>query len=317
MALLCPVLSYGQIQIGSNQNAAMNKPGSISKTDMEALKKTTTLFTLQYKNYNDKVAYEKAIQSVWTLTPFRIIRPDEMGEYVDKSEYSFFSFGGFVKTGGSANMTSIHIAYDLWMPEVKKNGKVNQTYFARVQVYPDNKTIFTVYQSKYQKRSDFSANILSFIYNDALLYSWGPGYLKGYLKMVNDRLQEKEERGPFTELVDKPALASLKADTLYIPDYVKVKFNMFTGSEKEDEEADDNLKDAYPFPVRYISDGELNDKILNGEQPVKYLVYIKSSTDKFVNIYDSKTNKLIYAQYTAASYNFKNKDLKKLAKAID
>ena len=317
MALLCPLFSKAQIQIGSNEVAVMNRAGNINKADLDALKGTTTLFTLQYKDYNDKVAYEKAIRSVWTITPFEIIKPDEINNYMDKSKYSIFSFGGFVTARSGPNMTSIHIAYDLWMPVIKKNGKTDQKYFARVQIYPDNKTIYTAYTNKYKRDADFSSTMLSFIYNDAKIYSWGPGYIKGYLKLVNDRLLSNDERGPFVEVSEKNALASLKTDTLYIPDYVKIKFNMFTGSEKEDDAADEDLKAVYPFPVKFISAGELNNLILNGDKPVKYLVYIKSSTDKFINVYDSKDNSLIYAQYVPASYNFKNKDLKKLAKAID
>lgn len=317
IVLFFPFISNAQIQIGSNEIPTGNAAGSISKSDLEALKKTTTLFTLQYKDYNDKVAYAKAIKAVWTITPFEIIRPDEMGDYMDKGNYSFFSFGGFVTSRSSPSMTSIHIAYDLWMPELKKKGKINQNYFARIQIYPDNKTIYAAYQSKYKKQSDFSATMLSFIYNDAYIYSWGPGYMKGYLKLVNDRLISNDKRGPFTEVEEEDILKQLKTDTLYVPNYVKVKFNMFTGAENEDDGADEEMKDAYPFPVKFISAGELNDLILNGDKPVKYLVYIKSSTDKFINIYDSKDNRLIYAQYVPASYNFKNKDLRKLARAVD
>jgi hypothetical protein len=317
VALLSPLFSNAQIQIGSNEVATMNKAGGISKADMEALKATTTLFTLQYKDYNDKVAYEKAIRAVWTITPFQIVRPDELGDYMKKKNYSIFSFGGFVTSRTGPSMTSIHIAYDLWMPEPKKNGKMDQKYFARVQIYPDNKTIYAAYSNKFKKQSDFSSTMLSFIYNEANIYSWGPGYIKGYLQLVNDRLSADDERGPFTEVEDNKALASLKTDTLYVPDYVKVKFNMMTGSEKEDDGADEDMKEAYPYPVKFLSAGELNNLILNGDKPIKYLVYIKSSTDKFINIYDSKNNKLIYAQYVPVSYNFKNKDLKKLARAID
>lgn len=317
ITLLFPVLAGAQIQVGSNEIATMNAAGNISDADLKALKGATTLFTLQYKDYNDKVAYEKAIRSVWTITPFQIIKPEEINDYVNKGNYAFFSFGGFVTSRSGPSMSSIHIAYDLWMPVVKKKGNFNQKFFARIQVYPDNKTIYTAYRNKYRSQTDFSATMLSFIYNDAKIYSWGPGYIKGYLKLVNDRLLGNDKRGPFTEVEEEGALKQLKNDTLYIPDYVKVKFNMFTGAENENEDADDAMKDVYPFPVKFISDGELNNLILNGDKPVKYLVYIKSSTDKFINVYDSKDNKLIYAQYVAVSYNFKNKDLKKLAKAVD
>ena len=47
-------------------------------------------------------------------------------------------------------------------------------------------------------------------------------------------------------------------------------------------------------------------------RPVKYLVYVKGSTDK----YDSRKG-LLYDRYVKLSYNFKNRDLAKLAKVID
>jgi hypothetical protein len=55
---------------------------------------------------------------------------------------------------------------------------------------------------------------------------------------------------------------------------------------------------------------------VNSTQPIKYLVYTRSSTDKFINVFESN-GKLLYARYVKISYNFKNKDLSKLAKTID
>lgn len=299
----------------------MNNPGKISKADLESFKKTTTLFTLQYKDYNDKIAFEKAIHAVWTITPFEIIRPDEMEDYIPKGGYSIFSFGGYVVNANNTHASSpfsMHLAYDLWMPDITKKGKVNEQFFARIQIYPDNKTLYTAINNQSKKKSDFSNIMISFLYNDAIIYNWGPGYLKGYLKLINDRLLADDERGPFSEMENETALTKLKTDTLYVPDYVRIKFNMFTGAENEDDgDVDEEIKKAYPFPVKFVSSGELNNLILNGEEPIKYLIYTKSSTDKFINVFDSKNNELIYARYVKISYNFKNKDLGKLAKAVD
>lgn len=311
--------AQAQIQIGSNEIASMNRAGRISEDDLAALKKTTTLFTLPYKDYKQQQQFEEAIAAVWTITPFRIIKPDEMGQYIKQEGYSVFSFGGFMTThGGSAPSSSnMHLAYDLWLPEVKKNGNVKQQYFARILIYPDNETFFTAMRNSGRKGSDFSSKMLSFLYNDAVIYNWSAGLLKGYLKKVNDHLAKRDERGPFTEEEDKQALSALKRDTLYVPDYVRVKFNMFTGAETADDDADDDLKKAYPFPVKIVTKEQLDALLLQKDKSVKYLVYVKSSTDKYINVYDSGSGKMLYARYVKLSYNFKNKDLGKLAKVVD
>lgn len=309
-----------QIQVGSNEIATMNRPGGISKDDMTRFKKSTTLFTLPYKDYKQQQQFEAAIKSVWTITPFKIIRPDEMGKYMKDGGYAIFSFGGYMVTHGNTgpSATNMHLAYDLWMPEEKKNGNVKQNYLARILIYPDNETFFTAMRNTGKRNDDFSAKMISYIYNEAIIYNWSAGLLSGYLKKVNDNLAAHDERGPFTEETDKKALSALKSDTLYVPDYVNVKFNMFSGAEKMDEdEADDELKRAYPFPVKMVSAERLDELIRDKSHPVKYLVYIKSSTDKFINVYESGTGALLYSRYVKLSYNFKNKDLSRLAKVID
>jgi hypothetical protein len=321
--LLFLTISYfatAQIQIGSNEIPSMNRPGGISTTDLAAFKKTTTLFTLQYKDYAQQLQFEKAIKAVWTVTPFKIIKPDEMDNYTHNGNYSFFSFGGFmIQRQGSATVTSsMHLSYDLWLPDVKKSGRVNQRFFSRIWLYPNNETFYTAMKSSGLRNKDFSGRMLSFLYHDAQLYNWGAGFLKGYLKTVNDRLLTGNERGPFSEETDKTALSTLKRDTLYVPDYVYIRFNPLTGAEtQKDDEADEDLKQAYSFPVKIVSAATLNEMILTEGKAVKYLLYTKSSTDKFINVFDGDTGSLLYARYVKISYNFKNKDLSRLQRTID
>ena len=313
LLLTASLSSKAQIQIGSNEIATMNRAGSIGKSEMQKLKQATTLFTLQYKDYKQQAQFEEAIKAVWTVTPYKIIKPDELNSYFNKEGYAIFSFGGFmISRGGSAPAaTNMHLAYDLWMPEVKKNGNINKQFFSRILIYPDNETFFTAMNNINKRKDDFSAKMISFLYNDAIIYNWSPGLLQGYLKKVNDNLSKHEERGPYAEEVNKQALQSLRNDTLYVPDYVNIKFNMFSGAEKaSDNEQDEELKRAYPFPIKIVTAKQLDELILNKAKPIKYLVYTKSSTDKYINVYYSGTG-------VKLAYNFKNKDLSKLAKVID
>jgi hypothetical protein len=168
-----------------------------------------------------------------------------------------------------------------------------------------------------RRQSAFSSKMLSFMYNDAEIYSWGPGFLKGYLKTVNDHLLKKDERGPYSEETDKTGLASLKHDTLYVPDYVNIRFNMLTGAEKKDEsKAFSDFKKKYPYPLKIVTAEALNQLILNSGHPVKYLVYIKSSTDKYLDVFDGGSGKLLLARYVKVSYNFSDRDLKRVAKEV-
>ena len=65
-----------------------------------------------------------------------------------------------------------------------------------------------------------------------------------------------------------------------------------------------------------ISTEELSEKILEDTDPFYYLVYIKSSTDKYVTIYNSVTGDIVYSRYKPLSYNFKGSDLKSLMEII-
>ena len=111
--------------------------------------------------------------------------------------------------------------------------------------------------------------------------------LQGYLKTVNDGLLNDDTKGPYTYMADDDALARLKTDTLYVPDYVNVTYNPFIGMDKAPkEEADeDDVKGRYPYPIKYVSTSQLDDLVANHDGPVFYLVYVRSSTDKFVSVY--------------------------------
>lgn len=314
-------IGNAQIQVGSAEiMKPLGAPGKIKDSEYEALKKTTTLFTLQFADYDQEAIFEAAIKRVWTVTPFKIISPSEIGQYAAKPGYSFFTFGGYMITTNHNGMANdyryLHYTYDLWMPNPKKkNG--DRWLFGRYYVYTDYNayTKSRFYSNTNNKK--FSSMLTEYMYNDALIYNWGPAYLIGYLKEINDCLIAEETRNVFDDVSYKQSLKSLAKDTLYVPDYVNIQFNMFSGAEKVDDEKDDELSEAYKFPIRFVTTAELSKLILDESRSIKYLVYTRSGSYKWVSVFESGTGKMLYTEKAQMSYNFKRKDLRKIAKLID
>lgn len=154
------------------------------------------------------------------------------------------------------------------------------------------------------------------LYGRTYIYNWSPYMLKAYLKSVNEHLLAKEPHGPFTEEEDEIALQPMKRDTLYIPDYVNLKFDPFLHGEKTVETDYGSVHDFYPYHVKVISKEELGRIVKESSTPVYYLVFIKSSSDKYINVFEAHSGKLLFARYSPASFNFKYKDLKDLYKTM-
>lgn len=291
--------------------------GDINDEEFAKFKNTITLFTLQYKDYTELENYNEAIRKTWTVTPFLIIKPDELGKYLGKPGYSVFTFNGYIQSNG--HNVIIRFFYSLNMPHFKKNGKQgNDVLIGEITIYPDNKTLFTAVGNPFDFRGSKKRNeeMISFLYNDAILYNWSPGMLKGYLKQLNDGILSRKDRKMFFEVDDKSKLAHLAKDTLYIPDYVKIKYSMFTMSEKVDDDKDEDLSVAYTYPVKFVPVKTLNELILKKNSNINYLVFTKSSSDKFISIYNSRSNELLYQNYISLSFNFKNSDLGKIRRLI-
>jgi hypothetical protein len=313
---LLPAIANAQILVGSNKAATMNVAGKLSSNDLAKLKETTTLFLLQDADYRNVAEWEAAIKSVWTYTPFKVITRDELGNYRD-GNYSYFAFGGYAYQSATSSplkfknqtVNAIHLTYDLILPKEK-----GEDYFARLELYPDNSTMFDAASTHLNKKQ--GARIGGELYTTTKLHNWSPFILKCFLKTVNERLLTGAHRGTYTEETNTEALTALKTDTLYIPDYVNIKFNLMTTKDKVEETDMKELRSSYPYPVRVLPKEELAQIIATANKPVYCLIYTKATTDKFLNVFNAKTGQMLYARYDALSHNFKYKDLKELEKAI-
>lgn len=110
-----------------------------------------------------------------------------------------------------------------------------------------------------------------------------------------------------------PDLKKLATHKLYIPSYMNIKFNGWTG---QDSEADDNNIDdifkKYEYQYEIISDDDLNNRILDNQE-LYYLRYVRMNAERFLQVVNSKTGEIIYRNYiTGLSYKIKSKHIKDL-----
>ena len=275
--------AQAQIGVGSKEMVKM-KPGKFKKEDLKLLKSSKTIFL--YDKDDDVEKLKKAIKPVWKITPISFVSYKDFNN-LNLENTSVFSSKGFttnVYNSGALSRSHSHGYLNLWLNVKNKKGKIKRKSFCRVELHDSNE-------------------------------NWEPGFIRAYLANVNDLLEKESERWLYLS-ESKPELNELKNNTLYIPDYVLTKFNAFTGDTSKKHNVEDIMK-SYPYDYKIIKTTELSDKILVSDRnPIYFLVYVKSSTDKYVSIYNSKTGKLVYSDYKGIQYNLNKSDFKKLAKAI-
>lgn len=316
LLLLClftlPV--YSQIAISNVKEIPRLKQG----ITYVAMKDTASAIAQTYKE----------VFRYWTCSKVTFIEYKDILNYVSP-DASFFTIGGFTTTSTFTHMTSsggtrqglsysnTHLYLELWVCDPKqlekwKNRKKKKDelpesvkqIIGRIELFTDFPTLADpekIYNSDYD--------------GNGHIRNWGPGYLKTYLQLLMAMIEKGDERSLYKGSSDPKQLRNLKKQTLYIPDYVLIKFNKFNGDESKRHEEKEILG-GYKWPYQLIENEALNKKIMEEQQPVYFLVYIKSSTDKYVSVFNSQTGELIYTTYTAASYNIKDKDFEELADAV-
>jgi hypothetical protein len=288
----------------------------LSDNDFQKFKGTTTLFTLRYDDYQNIEKYREAIQKSWTITPFLIIKPNELAKYQNNPAYSFFYFDSYTDKPDSLN--SVNVLYALKLG-AKKRTKKNMSIIATVNLYPD---LFTLkyledIDCSFTSKADKHKLFINNLYKHAIFYNWSPGMLTTYLGLLNNALLSRNEFDIEFETVDKLILSKLKNEPLYIPDYVKDSFNQEFNQYSILNEVTEGNNEKYQYQVKFVSTKKLDELILKKDSDIKYLVYTQNSFDKIITIYDSKNNKIIYQKYTPKSYGFRNSDLSSIQKNLN
>ncbi len=294
-------------------------------SEIDKLKRGTTYIAMKDPLSEKALEYINVFKANWTISKFEFIKYTDIEKYLSP-ENSFLTVGGYAASTQFVNLysggvrtygidyTITHIYLELWtcdekyFASKKKNKKFDIEYqkrIARLELFTDFPTL-----SDPDKlfQTDYDAN--------GHIRNWGPGILKNQIQALNYYINKNEKRSLYAEILNENEIKKLKKETLYVPDYVLIKFNPFTGNETESHNESD-IFDDYKLKYKLIPIAELNQKILTDTSLFYYMIYIKSSTDKFVSVINSATGELIYSEYTPGSYNLKSGDLKRVSKMAE
>jgi hypothetical protein len=299
--------SQSQINVGSKELVKM-KPGTFTPEQLSKFKNSKTVFV--YRESDNIEELEPAIRGVWDVTEISFVPFSEYGE-IDMDNTSIFSIGGVNSSSTSSSGMSrdnTHIYLSLWMPGKDKKDRAIKESYARIELHPTYVDYAKITTSERKKAMEY-------IYDEGHLKNWTVGFLKNYIQNVNSLLNKDSERWLYQNDEENPKVRRLRTKTLYIADYSMVKFNKFSGDESESLDPAKIFK-SYTFDYELMDAEDLSQKILTEDEAFYYMVYIKSSTDKYLTVYNSKTGEIIYSTYVPASYNLKDSDMKDLAKAM-
>ena len=285
----------------------------LNSQKLEIFKKTTTLFTLQYADYAELEKFDQAIKKNWTITPYKIIKPEELARYDTLANYSVFYFDAYAEESDSVSNVDIIYALKLLTPSKKPKVK-EESILATVALFADPNTNLLVktQDQQYGTKKSIKNNILSYFYNKSSFFNWSPGFLTGYLKQINDGLLANENCSIDYQFYNKVRLPELAKETLYIPQYIKEVFS----SRLTLLPPSGIIAEPYNYKLKFIPYKELDSLILNKTTNVKYVVYTQRSSDKIISIYDSKDDKIIYQRFYPQSPNFEMNDLSEIKKVI-
>jgi len=296
--LLTGMISKAQVSYFGNEKSNIEK--------LEILKNTTTLFTLQYADYAELKEFEEAIKKTWTITPFKIIKPDELAGYDKLPNYSFFYFDAF--TDKIDTIINSNIVYTLKLVTPSKVPKQrDENIFAFVTLFADVYTnLFVKEQNeKLSTKKSLKTKLLNILYNNSRFANWSPGFLAGYLKQINDGLLSEQSRGIDYQFYNKVRLPALSKETLYVPEYVREVFS----SQPVKLTKSNIIQEPYNYKLKFLPFKGLDSLILNKKEGIKYLVYTQRSKDKIISVYDSKDDKIIYQKFYFQTPDFQMSDL--------
>lgn len=292
--------AFSQLKVYPVEKKELNSK-DLSEEAIQRLRNSQTMFF--YRSDDDLVELRKALEDVWTISELFLFPYSEMGK-VNLKGKSFFVVEGFRRIGAADNT---FLFLHLYMNFEDKKGREFRQTFARLELFPSFETISEVWK----KEED---EVVDYLYTDAEIRNWNPGFLRNYLRNINNLLEEGVHRGLYQGEDKVPTASQLANKTLYIPNYTLLKMNKFTGGETDLQDQVKLMK-KYPYPYEFKDAAEISNMILDGED-FYYLVYTKSSTEKYFTVYHSTTGEIVFNKYKPMSYNLKTSDFKDIAKSI-
>lgn len=307
--------SIAQVSIGKGHTYFGFK--EFKKNECNLIKSKTTVFVFEDFNTTD---INKILSEIWTLNNYIVIDAKDFNsreEEFRNDKYAIFK-GIFNKdtrfntnsqsstTGTAPVSTSVYVGLSYYYFTAKKSKGDKPEYLKEFvsKIYLSPSLEFGEQVRATNTYTDLKQGI----------YNYKLGYLKNYLQIINTTISNEGAINAFENYCDKEKIKELKTKTLYVPEYIKTKFQMITTTSKEINI--EELFKNYDFKYELISSEDLNEKILNKQEEFYYLSYVNSQGIKFVNVTNGKTGDLIYRDYNTSSNNIQSSDIKQINSKI-
>lgn len=295
---------FGQFRVKPVEKKELHSE-DLSEEAIERLRNSQTVFF--YRADDDFSEMRKALEEVWTISELLLIPYAEAGK-MDLSGKSFFVIEGLrTVTKQYTTVDNSYVFLHLYMNFSDSEGKDFTQTFARLDLFPTEEAM------KEMSLKD-EGEIFDYLYGKAEINNWTPGFLRNYFRNINDLLESGGGKGLYEGKDEVPTIIGMANKTLYVPEYVLDKkskiYGLVSGSHNPDK-----LMKNYPYPYEFKSASEISKSITAGED-FYYLVYTRSSSEKYFTVYHSTSGEIVYNRYKPMSFNLKNSDLKDIAKSV-
>lgn len=290
--------SFAQIFVRNDQFC---DAGKLTQKDYDRLKAGTLYFVAPNHLIENEEEFKAALEKGWKYTSIEIIEEKDIEKHIGEENASFFSMGYLL-----VNNFFTEVYYELWQLKNPEKGykKTNMQVIAKFEIDLTCELLFEIRNAKPKE-------IDALLQKKNEINNFKPGIIANYLRIIDNCLTNKEKICT-KEVSDKEEIKNLAEDTLYITKNFMQFMNYnndgcFTKKLNKDEVIGD-----YPFPYKFITPEELNEKLLTND---KFYYLLFSSTIPYVTIYHSN-GKFVYNTILLGNYK-RSKYMGKIAKLIE
>lgn len=252
----------------------------------------------------------KVIADNWKYKSVELISIDELANYeTEVNDFLFLIDYGHasvstIRSDGSMGPGGNYVDFFLRLNQKTETG---YTSLASAVMSVSGPTIFDV---SYNLKT--SEVIVQNQYKSHTVFSWNYAYLGTVLKTISDKFDQGVNYNSYGQ--PSKNLKALTQKTLYISDAIESRQSTITGAERivKSQEAVDKVYD-YSFEI--VTNERINE-IVASEGEGYVFMFQKVGKGKVSIVLDLSNNEIIYINYVGGKYQFENKDIMMLNKAI-
>jgi len=234
------------------------------------LRRRVLLFVYRNSDATRLDELKEAVKYGWMYSDVKFISINELSEYEeDQTDYSFLTIN-VVKNNGNVSTT-----LDLWY-----RFNESKELLASINLYVNRNT-----ETQLQNMSNPGESL----YSGGVIYDWNPGFMKMYIKILNDWINKRKERGKKRIFYDKAYLNTFWSKTLIVSDLSLIARNGTINKERAE-----HLYKKYPYNYKVKTNNEISEMLFNPERPFYFAHLCKNGKHWYYCFYSS-TGQLVYS----------------------